>query len=869
MPLAAGDRLGPYEIVTPIGAGGMGEVYRAKDPRLGRDVAIKVLPASFSSDPDRLKRFEQEARAAGVLNHPNVTIVYDIGSHGGAPYVVQELLEGETLRAELAGGRFSPRKAIDYAVQIAQGLAAAHEKGIVHRDLKPENLFVTKEGRVKILDFGLAKLTQADAAASATNLPTATEPGVVMGTIGYMSPEQVKAKPADARSDIFALGAILYEMLSGHRAFRGDSAGETMAAILKEEPPDLSITNQNISPGLERIVRHCLEKSPERRFQSASDLAFDLESLSGLPATGVSARPAPAVVSTWTRRGLAAAAGLTLLAAVLLAGAWLSGRRRDSPPTFKRLTYRRGFINAARFAPDGQTILYSAAWDGGPSQIFSTRPEGRDSTLLPLPAAMLLAVSSRGEMAVLLEPRFDYNLYFPRGMLALVPLSGGSPRELLADARGADWGPDGKDLAVVRQAGARQRLEYPPGRVLYESPTLIVSPRVSPRGDRLAFYEGLPFNGYFLSTVDLRGRKAVLGHARDDFWASAWSPNGDEFWLPDTGSGGAETPIVAVDLSGHERLLERGPFMVDLHQVSRDGKALITLFDQTEWAQGLLPGQRSETRLSRRTDLRVVDLSEDGRLLVLRDGIVMSTPSVWLGRADDSPPVRLGDGVAHGLSRDGAWVLASQQGRLLALPAGPGEPRTVSEGFFEAVRWASWFPDGRKVLVWGQEKGGRTGIFVVDPQGKEPRRIAPEGHELVAAGNALSPDGLLVAARSPENQIVLCPVGGGQARPIPGLDGLFVPVQWSADGKSFYVFKLGEMPARVLKVEVDSGRATLWKELAPPDTAGTSVRSVAMTPDGAHYAYACQQYLTTLYLVENLESWGRPTFLSRLTGRGR
>ena len=227
----------------------MGEVYRARDPRLGRDVAIKVLPASFSNDPDRLKRFEQEARAAGVLNHPNVTIVYDIGQHDGAPYVVQELLEGETLRAELAGGRFSPRKAIEYAVQIAQGLAAAHEKGIVHRDLKPENLFVTNDGRVKILDFGLAKLTQVEGSGSTTSLPTATEPGVVMGTLGYMSPEQIKAKPADARSDIFALGAILYEMLSGQRAFRGDSAGETMAAILKEDPPDLSVTNQSISPG--------------------------------------------------------------------------------------------------------------------------------------------------------------------------------------------------------------------------------------------------------------------------------------------------------------------------------------------------------------------------------------------------------------------------------------------------------------------------------------------------------------------------------------------------------------------------------------------------------------------------------------------
>jgi TolB-like protein/Flp pilus assembly protein TadD len=323
MTLATGARLGPYEILSPLGAGGMGEVYRAKDPRLGRDVAIKVLPASFSADADRLRRFEQEAKAAGVLNHPNITAVYDIGQHEGAPYVVQELLEGETLRSSLAGGRLPPRKAIDYALQIAHGLAAAHEKGIVHRDLKPENLFVTKDGRVKILDFGLAKLTHQEEGGQATNLPTAsagTEPGVVMGTLGYMSPEQVKGKPADARSDIFSFGAILYELLSGKRAFHGDSAAETMSAILREEPPDLSVTNQSISPGLERIVRHCLEKNPEQRFHSAHDLAFDLQALSDVSTQAPAAAGLRAVARP-RARALVWAAGLT--AALAAAVLWL------------------------------------------------------------------------------------------------------------------------------------------------------------------------------------------------------------------------------------------------------------------------------------------------------------------------------------------------------------------------------------------------------------------------------------------------------------------------------------------------------------------------------------------------------------------
>ena len=282
--ISAGARLGPYEILSPLGAGGMGEVWKARDPRLGREVAIKVLPTSLSADIDRLRRFEQEARAAGILNHPNITVVYDIGRHHDAPYVVQELLEGETLRSALAGGRLSQRKALDYALQIARGLAAAHDKGIVHRDLKPENLFVTRDGRLKILDFGLAKLTMPDETGGAAgNLPTATaatEPGAVLGTLGYMAPEQVRGRLADARADIFSFGAILYEMLSGKRAFHGDSAADTMSAILREEPPELWVTNQSISPGVERIVRHCLEKQPEQRFQSASDLKVALEALS-------------------------------------------------------------------------------------------------------------------------------------------------------------------------------------------------------------------------------------------------------------------------------------------------------------------------------------------------------------------------------------------------------------------------------------------------------------------------------------------------------------------------------------------------------------------------------------------------------------
>ncbi len=321
MPLLPGVRLGPYEVLAPLGAGGMGEVYRARDTRLHREVAIKVLPATFSQDVDRLRRFEGEARAASALNHPNILTIHDFGSEGSAPYVVSELLEGETLREKLAGGRIPVRKGLDYAAQIARGLAAAHEKGIVHRDLKPENLFVTKDGRVKILDFGLAKLTLPESSAvPLTEVPTqtaGTEPGLVMGTVGYMAPEQVRGLSADARSDIFSLGAVLYEMLTGGRAFRGDTPVETMNAILKEDPPGGSLSTLEISPALARIVWRCLEKSPEERYQSARDLGYALEeaeaSASAPPLAVTTAVPRRRPTVWFALLGILAAIGASFL----------------------------------------------------------------------------------------------------------------------------------------------------------------------------------------------------------------------------------------------------------------------------------------------------------------------------------------------------------------------------------------------------------------------------------------------------------------------------------------------------------------------------------------------------------------------------
>jgi serine/threonine protein kinase len=446
--LAPGTLLGPYEIVALIGAGGMGAVYRARDPRLDRDVAVKVLLSAVATDPDRLARFEIEARAVGRLEHPNVLVVYDVGRHGAIPYLVTELLEGETLGGRLKAGSLPVRKAVEYAAQIARGLAAAHAKGIIHRDLKPDNLFITTDDRIKILDFGLAKL--AVPLAEAPTAPTApqTDAGIVLGTAGYMSPEQVRGETLDARTDIFSLGAVTHEMLGGTRPFARGTSVETMNAILKDDAPELPPA---VHPGLDRIVRRCLEKRREDRFHSAHDLGLALEaqSMTGDRTSSIASLSSPRI---WTRRraiGLGAS-GLGLLA--LGAGATILVDRRAAPsPSYRRLTFRRGLIRSARFAPDAQTILYGALWDGEACRIHSVRGDSPESRPLDLAQANLLAVSSKGEIAMALGSHFEgIHTY---GTLARVPLAGGAPREILEDVKFADWSPDGSELAIVRRVG--------------------------------------------------------------------------------------------------------------------------------------------------------------------------------------------------------------------------------------------------------------------------------------------------------------------------------------------------------------------------------------------------------------------------------
>jgi Tol biopolymer transport system component len=854
--LSAGSKLGPYEILGQIGAGGMGDVYQAKDPRLGREVAIKVLPASFSQDPDRLRRFEQEAKAAGLLNHPNITAVYDIGTHEEAPYVVQELLEGETLRSVLSGGRLSPRKTIDYSLQIAHGLAAAHEKGIVHRDLKPENLFVTKDGRVKILDFGLAKLTHQEEGPQVTGLPTATagtEPGVVMGTLGYMSPEQVRGKPADARSDIFSFGAILYEMLSGKRAFHGDSAADTMSAILREDPPDLSVTNQAISPGLERIVRHCLEKNPEQRFHSAHDLAFDLEALSGT--SGIPGAVPADATARGRRKGRFAGAAVAGAAALLLLAFWAGRRTSTGPkdqagaPVHQRLTFRRGNVLFARLTADGQNVVYSASWGDRPAEIYLTRIGSPETRPLGIPDANLLSVSPSGELAILLKKSNLFGVV-GTGTLARVPLAGGTPRQVLENVINADWAPDGANLAVLREIEGKVMLEYPIGKSLYKGDVAI--PRVSPDGKSIALVEGPT-----VAVVDAAGNHRTLATGFTYVDSLAWHPSGREVWFaavrPSVGTGIFATGIFAVDLGGRVRTIAQTTDLEVVQDIARNGAVLVEREINTREILFSSTGG-SPRDLSWLDQSQLASLSADGRTMLFSEvGEGGGTSgSVYLRETNGAPATRLGDGIALDLSPDGKWALAltapAPKTQLVLLPTAAGQPRTIPVGKLEVVGAAFLPPDGKRIAIAATEPGHGFRAYVLDLSGGAPRPFTPEG---LSSGNAFSPDGKLFAALGPDQRPYIYPIAGGDPRPIPGLEPGDVPIQWSTDGAAIFVARFGEMPLPVFRLTLATGKKEPWKELAPADRAGLiRIETVCVTPDGRAWAYSHNRVIASdLFLV--------------------
>jgi eukaryotic-like serine/threonine-protein kinase len=862
MPLASGTKLGPYEIQSSIGAGGMGEVYRARDTRLGREVALKVLPESFARDADRLRRFEQEARAVAALNHPNLLAIHDIGEHNGAPFIVSELLEGRSLRAELESGPLSSRKATDYAAQIAQGLAAAHEKSIVHRDLKPENIFVTKDGRVKILDFGLAKLapvagnkSESSGSDSLTLTSSPTEAGVVMGTAGYMAPEQVRGAAVDSRTDIFAFGAVLYEMVSGRRAFRRDTAAETMTAILKEDPPELSELSHPVSPGVERIIRRCLEKRPDQRFQSAKDLAFALEALSGTT-TRTAANEAIS-----ERRGKPRwipYAGVGAAAAILGAAlAWYLHPAPPKPPSFTKVSFHQGEVIRARLAPDGQSVVYSAHLEAGPPDTYVIREDYPETVRAGLHGGLLLSISKQGQMAVLLHPVY-FAHYQWGGTLAVTPLGGSAPRETLEHVYDADWSPDGNEMAVITSPDRVQwTVQYPAGKVILQSPNWVSDPRVSPDGKMVALFHHPP-------NVDDRGEVIVLDRAGQmktlsSGWESleglAWAPSGKEIWFSGAESG-EQYCIRAVTLSGKERTVYCSTAPTRIHDVNPSGRSLVST-DANRGSMTLLEHGSNKER-----DLNWLDfpygpvLSRDGSTMLFTDLSAHGGNgySVYVRKTDGSPAVRLAaGGFATDMTHDGTWALVTLPGdpsaRLQIVPVGPGQARSLTwDGFHP--HWAWWFPDNIHVLMTGDRSNEPEGVYLTDINGSALRQLSNAGS--LWAG--VAPDGHSYFVFQ-GNRWVIRSIEGNDAKPLDGIQSNEIPLSWAADGKHLFVQSLTASGVNIYRVDINAGRRELWQAVAPKDQLGLRPMNspVSITPDGRWIAYSYRTYVGQLYFSDDMK----------------
>lgn len=858
-------RLGPYEIVGFVGAGGMGEVYRARDRRLSREVAVKILPKDVLRDSEGFARFVEEARAASALNHPGIVTIHDYGEEEGQPYIVMELVEGESLKQRLVYGPVSTKEAATLGRQIAEALAAAHEKGIIHRDLKPANVVVTPEGRAKVLDFGLARRSPPRTSRPGDTVATRmkeTEAGLVVGTVDYMSPEQVRGETVDGRSDIFALGTLLFELLSGSPPFSRATPADTMVAVLSDDPPALSGRIPAVAPGLERLVLRCLEKSPALRFQSARDVAFALEAVgaASVPLTAAAERP---IVPSRRKGRAAVVAGVVTgglaLAAALAGAGWWAGRTGApaGPPEMTRLTFSRGSIRSARFAPDGKTVVFGAAWDGAPIRLFVAQPGSPEPQRAELPDADVLSVSPSGEMALCVGRSYR-SLFDATGTLARAPIGGRAPRDILEAVREADWAPDGETLAVVRDVGGKTRLEMPIGKVLFVTDGWISHPRVSRDGSRVAFiHHPLRWDDRGSVTV-VRGREppVTLGGTWQTAGGLAWSPSGREIWYA-AAPAGAGRELRAVDLAGRDRPLLRVSGNLTLHDVSKEGRVLIS---DDKWRRRVfyrVAGAERDVELSWLDWTYPRGVSADwSRLLFdeLGDGGGHDY-AIYMRKTDGGPATRLGRGNALALSPDGKWVLSATldtPAKLVLLPTGAGSPRALLSGALDH-RVASWLPDGQHIVFGGGEPGVPARLYVQGLGGGSPRPVTPEG-VVFAPGAALpvSPDGRFVLTSRSDGTTWVQPLDGSAPSAIAGLLPGERVVGW-ADGRALFVVSSSALPARLFHLDPVTGARRPSAEIWPADPAGVvSVGPILVRPDGDAIVYGCPQILSDLYLVEGL-----------------
>lgn len=807
--IAPGDRIDGFEVLGLLGAGGMGEVYRARDPVLKRDVAIKVLPASAAADAGRLQRFEQEAQAAAALNHPNILVIYRFGSYEGAPYLVSELLEGATLRERLERRPMAVQKEIETGVQIARGLAAAHDKGIVHRDLKPENLFITKDGHVKILDFGLAKLLPRHLSGEQTTVAQGTNPGTVLGTVGYMSPEQVRGSAVDHRSDIFALGAILYEMLTGKCAFQRSTSAETMTAILNEEPPAISQIAPFTPPGLQRVVKRCLEKNPEQRFQSASDLAFALEALSDSSNAVMSSSAAPAQTK---RRRARSALWIGCAAALVIAGYVILHLQSDGRnlriTEYAQLTHSGAAGQVV--GTDGVSIYLSTGISDPVGRVAVSGGEIETFTKLPV-RSYLLDVSPDG--TTLLYVVYQTKIA-PAAPLYSLKVLGGSPR-YLGFADGATWGPDGNSIWYENNGEIFQmNADGTNAHKLISAGGSISSLAISPDGKKIRYFRD---RALWEASSGGTGLHQLLRrwHQQRPDCCGAWSPDSltfvflaapkSQIWALDERSTLLHKP------SQQPISLTSSPIEWGNPVFSKDGKRIfctgwtlrgeLIRFDaKSKQFQPFLGG----------ISANLLSFSRDGRTVAY---VAYPDHAIWKSNVDGTGRLQLSDASLRAehlsISPDGSQVAfmapypESNVRRAYVVSSRGEEARLLLPKSSGPETDPSWSPDGHKIAFATNTIGDRNRpsdiqIFdvateqvssVPDSAGKFSPRWSPDGRYLLASSLDLGNLYVLDLKTSNWTQIY---------------KGISAYASWSHDGRFIYTFRYAGDPA-ILRIPAKGG----------------------------------------------------------------